>query len=530
MERINNPVIFNNDEISKELQLLKYHREKCNKNNSCDHCSFILTKIILIENVLPDIFYKIYFDDHNATYKNISPFVMLATENNFIKYVENSNILFCNYKYSFFEKMNYPINIKSIKAIFDNYLKFILTMYFGFIIYPNSKTQNILNKYYEILALYNFFLCLAENIDGIFRNRTMVNCGDHLFVNGDQFLEFIELLSNNDEHEALLNNVKVNNSYELFFKKNYHTTVNNIMAHNDNIITKYFIQDFDYPELINIACKNCDYRTVLYLLEKNIIPTGKDLQSLYDNTFISSLHATGKPIINGTYTCYYDISKNLDFLKYVFKYLDILIPKFYNYKIHTEESFIDFLLNILKSIYHYRLGNNFSPFQSIHNYIIPFIEFLVNKRIEILGEQYAYKIILLLVHNKNNICKNIEITEEMYYQIYKFYNFYERHIDVIYIDNFTNPIHIMRNMCFNRNTSVSTFKKFIKDNNVKPDRYCFEFASCYNNKIEKWLLNNKCLPTVRSLGYLSSQKRKLYLQLLVDDIQTQEYMCKPYEF
>ncbi|ARF10973.1 hypothetical protein Hokovirus_3_246 [Hokovirus HKV1] len=500
------PEIFNKPDIDKplELQLLEY----CDRHNYIGDIAIpcILYRIILIKNVLSDDFYKTYYNDENMIYngygyktkkyKDIKPFLMLITEINFVKYIEYSNILLSDkYNGLLFTKLFdlYDCKYDKLKEILDSYLNCIITLYCGFILYPNSKTQNALFTYYNLLSIHNVFWNLYKFDNVVFTKNIKI---PNNYNNIDDVRKSIfELIQSFDIDK-----------YERLYKIDFCQIIRNITKNyfNSNI-TKLFFSKFDYPNSLDIACNNFDLGTVLCLLEKNIYPTETNFKQLIDNKIINSL-------ITKYHIRYYE---------YILDNLNIIIQKFYNYKILPEEKFIDLLLNILTIIIDD--CDKIDHYNKHINNITSIVEFLVNH-----GYQISHKIVLLLVHSDSNVLKNIDVSEDYYYQIYKFSNSNYSY-DKLCLNNFKKPLHIMRNMCFDKKTTVTQFKKFLKDNNIKPDRYCFEFSSLYNTKIEKWLIKNNCLPTINSLGPLS-KKKQAYLKILSDAMQTQEYMCQSYNF
>lgn len=125
-----------------------------------------------------------------------------------------------------------------------------------------------------------------------------------------------------------------------------------------------------------------------------------------------------------------------------------------------------------------------------------------------------------------------EFDEELYYILYKQDSIKNYHT------LFTNT-KIFKLRSLFTHAPISIVEKFIQDNKIRPDRYCFEFAASSNYCLISYLINKGCTPTFKAIKwYKESLNKKTYLNLdsneffkmICEENQTMEYMVKAYEF
>lgn len=208
-------------------------------------------------------------------------------------------------------------------------------------------------------------------------------------------------------------------------------------------------------------------------------------------------------------------------------------------------------INVIKSIFSYKIF----PQNDIINIIYNESNKYLNKQIALLlldnGLSITKDNCVLLLHcgaieYNDLLSHNIDFNENIYYNCYEknalLYNSND-------IDNIS-PIFKLRSLCIEnpRNRATKTknknnFIKLIKDKKILPDRYCYEFA-CYsrNTDIIEIFEKLKCVPTVKSIYYTLTKSyteplkdenyytdtKIIYIIRSAKNIQTQEYMTKPY--
>ncbi|ARF10960.1 hypothetical protein Hokovirus_3_233 [Hokovirus HKV1] len=222
-----------------------------------------------------------------------------------------------------------------------------------------------------------------------------------------------------------------------------------------------------------------------------------------------------------------------------------------HYNTHNHRNHLcDDCINIIKSIFTYKVF----PQNDILNIIYQSNNQLNTKIASLLlnnGLTVTEENCVLLLHSKaitynDLITHNIEFNENIYYKCYEKNALLYDTTDVGNI----STIFKLRSICVEKpRTRVSktknknNFVKLIKDKKILPDRYCYEFA-CYskNTDIIEIFEKLKCVPTPLSIYYtlnknssdLLNREYKYYdtkikyILCLAQNIQTQEYMNKPY--
>ena len=486
------------DNLNTEMYLLYclHNNNFPNYKDAFNRISCILTRLIIIKDTLCDNFYKQYLN-----YIDLSPLVMLATKNNFIKYAKyisetvSDNLInlleIINNTYFTFDK------IKPVYKIFH----YIVTLYVGFIIYPDTKTNEFINTFYKFFTEYNAFMECQKHINKkVFKQIIdcfkTYSCPRKIIDINPIIISFSNSITHikNDIHRLINNYIE---------REDYKSDLFSIITNNTYNLLNYsleefFLQEYFNTSLLNIACDNGDYNTISYLLKKNVFPTESNF-----NMLCKSIYA--RYIVTKPYTCY----NFVEIVNYFITNLIRLIPKFYSYKISPNETFTEIFIYLLKKL---------DLTDDIIDNISKIANLLLNNNFKITNE-----LILLLMLKKNDIFKNININEDTFFEIHNMYK--NRH--KLCVDNFNNPIHIMRIMA--QTTTLTRFKNYIKKNNIKPDRYCFELAHYHNKPIEKWLFSNNCCPTIGIIKITKHHQNAEYYEKILNEIQTQEYMCKPYD-
>lgn len=89
---------------------------------------------------------------------------------------------------------------------------------------------------------------------------------------------------------------------------------------------------------------------------------------------------------------------------------------------------------------------------------------------------------------------------------------------------FTSIKHNMRELA--RTSTVLRFTKYIKEKNLTPDNYCYEFYSLYNNKLAP-VFKNRYVPTINSIIHMKRSKHDdvvHQLKIVAETMQTMQYM------
>ncbi|ARF10901.1 hypothetical protein Hokovirus_3_174 [Hokovirus HKV1] len=274
---------------------------------------------------------------------------------------------------------------------------------------------------------------------------------------------------------------------------------------------------------INFAYRICNTEMINMFLTKNNYPTSENFNLLLNNVILKKIVKLSKI----KYHCEKYMGAIISHLELM---LD-LVKKLLNYKILPAKNSLKLLCKIIsvfnlinpkttkksKKSKKQNLTDNINNINNIKNIILEITKLL---------SQYNYPVdedltFIFLCLGKTEALNNIMINENLYYKLYKILQ-----NNITKLDNkyFTNPLHIMRNMCF-KNTLLDDFIDFIKKHNLTPDRYCFKFAASHNEPIATWLINNKCFPT---LGLLTI-KYDYYTKLCIKMTETQEYMMQSYE-
>lgn len=94
----------------------------------------------------------------------------------------------------------------------------------------------------------------------------------------------------------------------------------------------------------------------------------------------------------------------------------------------------------------------------------------------------------LIINNLERF--NIPYDETLYYYCYV-HNIFP-YDDKMEIDKKTLALRIM---CRTKTTTVDSFIKYIKDNNIMPDKYCFDHTCFYNNELFEHMSKLGCEPT-----------------------------------
>jgi hypothetical protein len=219
----------------------------------------------------------------------------------------------------------------------------------------------------------------------------------------------------------------------------------------------------------------------------------------------------------------YDIIPNKSCLDAVVQTINIkFIHNILGYKIIPDKTTFKNIFIKDKYDRYVGIGKRFSLYNT------KIVELLINYGLEIdiecvdIAQQHSIKI-------KDLSRFNIRYDEQLYYLCYKnsWWNYKFVDIDPNLLE--------LRDLCKNGDTNLYEFTWYMKEYNIKPDRYCLEYACRHNLDIAKYMLDDlKCDPTICCLiigdnddaYYLKCKMmKKLNKMYKVDHI----LMSKPYD-
>lgn len=218
---------------------------------------------------------------------------------------------------------------------------------------------------------------------------------------------------------------------------------------------------------------NCHISTVLYILGKGIIPDIETLKIVcrHNDTFSYN-------ILTKEYKIYPNNSCLSAALKSYSDNADIIID-ILNYKITPDL-------------------DNFKIMIKFKGNVNNILDLFVKSGLELTFDMIDYALYYNTEISNLNKFK-IKNDEELYFLCYKNdYFCYE-------FSEIDQNILKMRKMCRNPKTNPIKFFEFIKNNNIKLDKYCVEYANRFNKNLSKILFKHfNCEPTI---GCLLSNKK-----------------------
>ncbi|ARF10476.1 hypothetical protein Hokovirus_2_3 [Hokovirus HKV1] len=404
--------MVNEDEIIKEVS---YYSD----------CSSLLNAIQ--KTNLSNNFYKIYCDHRNAnTYLLLLNFkqyerVLKIYEKKFND-IPDINMSTKNAYYSTNFILNvYDGNFRQSIA----YWNYLFTLHIGFKYYPNTKTNNNIIIFYNMLStcniLYDYYrlsFCDVndvndQDIDNVDNNNT-VKRGFDLCKNDQNLIN--QYGTNMDNYEKcivdLIKNEKII-KYEI--TKVLLNVINKITNFNP---VDYFINYYDSYEFNNYIknnilsgiCKKMDQKIVSILLNKNIIPTQNNFDCLVNNKTINEcirlLSQAKKSNID-------NIKNILLLLKHYLNNILLISNMFVSYKILPSMSFYKQIIVLLKFINDLTIKNllaikylNIKIYYTIYEIFFSLVNhgFIVNEDITLI---LAIKNNLLIDNIPDNFKKNL---------------------------------------------------------------------------------------------------------------------------
>ena len=253
-----------------------------------------------------------------------------------------------------------------------------------------------------------------------------------------------------------------------------------------------------FCEISNYDKDNCYISTVSYILGKGIIPDIETLKIICERNDTLSYNRLTKE-----YKIYPNNSCLSAALESYSDDTDIIID-ILNYKITRD---LDNFKKMIKCT------------QNIDN----ILDLFVKSGLELTLDMIDYA----LYHNQKiqNLNRfKIKNDEKLYFLCYKNdYFCYE-------FDEIDQNILKMRKMCRSPKTNPIKFFEFVKNNNLKLDKYCVEYANRFNKNLSKILFKYfKCEPTIGCL--LSTKKQqnstKLFKEILNKYEITADIMTQP---
>ncbi|ARF10902.1 hypothetical protein Hokovirus_3_175 [Hokovirus HKV1] len=385
-------------------------------------------------------------------------------------------------------KMSFTMYIPLNDSIYFNFLDYsvLLFLTIAFNKYPELKTLTNIRYYFQIYAIYYCHF---------------INASPNYICKIDNNYKHPSLYSNDFKHEFFVNELNM-----LFCATKLDYFKNNVCKIIEDTTFAY---KFPTSEIIK------------GLLLNNHYPTQNNFDSVLNNELLL-LHTdkiTYRSMLSET-------------LKMLIRHLvDIhkIIKNLLSYKILPTSNAMKTLVKIYSSriiedCVSERHGGTFDIEDKECNNL-SYKDIIIQITKTLLEYNYPLNedvILLLVMHNENIIIeKNIQINENIYYRLYKLCG-----IKIKKINNklFNNPVHIMRHMCLSK-CKLDKFINYIKEHNILPDRYCFKYASIFNNDITEWLLSLKCKPVLCSL----KKKHDLKTLRYIDLIETEKYMQKQYK-
>lgn len=448
-----------------------------------------------------------------------------------------------NYFFSYFTPTNSQLNMLCKKSCYSKYKQSILWL--ECLINSGFK---IPEKYYRQLMYTKFDLCSYILKNNISLNEDAVKtllankCSLHI----NKVAKLIKIIKLNDPSKCLnmyitdvLSNNTVNSNFKKIFKiliskgasvdnTTFTTILNsetknylNILIILQEFINNHIILPNEFIEKLLKKYDNSDM--LLFFVLNNIkvttdmvnmilwytfyipLPNKKVLKELHIDP---SLMHTNNDISPDKLFSYLKIKPNMDTLIYLFYHasddgdINIISDLILNYNIIPDK---DCLLaamrtenvSIVKTLISYKIPVDDDVFDHFIKYCksVEMLDLLIHNNITIDFD----KITRLL---RKGICLeslynfDIDKGEQLYYISYIFGKLKQYKQDIT-----VNPDKMELREMFGR-ANLSSIKKFMKEKNLKPDRYCLE--NSYNNTlnldVNKFLINNGCDMTPNCLG------------------------------
>ena len=221
----------------------------------------------------------------------------------------------------------------------------------------------------------------------------------------------------------------------------------------------------------------------------------------------------------------------------------MILKKFIPTKECLDESMIKHNYNLIVKIICYKISPDKETLHKLINdswsdygimkrkkYAGNIIELLIKNGLEITISEIE----LLLSHDiilEDLNRFDIQYDEELYYLCFKYDYFPIEYEDKFIINK--NVLHL-RTMCKKSKTTIDQIKKFMKDNNIKPDRYCVDNTYIgESSKIRRYLTETlNCEPTIFSLIETSPYRTDLDTlakKLISQSDMNYKIMSEPFE-
>ena len=118
----------------------------------------------------------------------------------------------------------------------------------------------------------------------------------------------------------------------------------------------------------------------------------------------------------------------------------------------------------------------------------------------------------------------LKYDENLYYYSYLYDNWsYEKNFDQC----IEKKILELRRLCKNPKSTVKELEEYMKNENIQPDRYCFDHACINNHDILEYLIE-QYKPTLTSLYWAGGgNNQKIFLEIIKDYKIDSKYMMEP---
>ena len=339
----------------------------------------------------------------------------------------------------------------------------------------------------EILKKYN----LVPNNDTFeLLSRTSEQNKKNSILSEEKFNKIIELgyIINKFTLEKIIRNLQ--NNYYVSFRPELNIICKNIIKSITSDMTNEEIYDALYKiscnsenkmELIDITTKELininkipPLRSILNIIEPHIIINGNNkFEQIYDIFFVQQGYKPDSEICDTI--C---LKNDLLMLKY-------LISK--NLFLTTEKSLINACragsYEMIEELVNMKCIPTIECSKNINSsgYYTKILDFLILAGLPVSTE------LVLEAYRKNKIILNnlygLEYDDELYYAFYSEYGFAET---PSYFNKMDKKKITMRNY-FKQPNSLDAVKKYIEDENIVPDQYCYDASFTNYPEVRKWL-------------------------------------------
>nr|QBK89268.1 MAG: hypothetical protein LCMiAC02_03630 [Mimivirus LCMiAC02] len=237
-----------------------------------------------------------------------------------------------------------------------------------------------------------------------------------------------------------------------------------------------------------------------YMRKFGIIPDINTLLSLCKTNKLSLFKKiVNNYNINPTQECLKNaiIQRNVRLVEIILNHKILPLEDIETFKIIMNNESFDKILKLIV-IHGYELNLEMVEFAFKNNKII--------YGLDNLGVPYDEKLYYLCY--KHDILFNEEKTRERLRSRYSKANrFKSDEYNMAFIKNLGDIVHL-RSLCAVPYNNIEIVKTYMINKNIKPDRYCIEYACKYNKKIARYFIQNlKCTPTHNCIRYSDEYKK-----------------------